>query len=135
MTDNKNIKKISSKITFLDFVLIFAAFFFAAAVVLLTRVKTDEKKCVCIVNGKETTYYSFSVDRTVTLKTKIGQTVVKIEEGRAFISSSDCENQICVNSKCAENIGDTIICAPSNVAVMITESGGGVYEKADAAAG
>ena len=125
----------SSKRTLLDYLVILFMLLLAACIFVSAFMADSEKKSVCIVLGNETQYYSLSENRTVELETAIGKTVVRIEKGQAFIESSECDNQICVKSKHAEKTGDTIICAPADVAVMIVKSGGGAYENADAAAG
>lgn len=43
----------------------------------------------------------------------------EITEGRVRALHSDCANQICVNTSWIENCGDSIICAPNRVAVII----------------
>ncbi|MDE7315372.1 MAG: NusG domain II-containing protein [Mucispirillum sp.] len=43
----------------------------------------------------------------------------EIAGGRIRALHSDCANQICVNTSWIENCGDSIICAPNRVAVII----------------
>lgn len=43
----------------------------------------------------------------------------EITDGRIRALHSDCANQICVNTSWIENCGDSIICAPNRVAVII----------------
>lgn len=124
-----------SKCTLLDFLLIFVMLLLAAAIFIFSISGSNDDASVCIVSGNDTMYYSLSDERTVELQTPVGKTVVKIEGGQAYIESSECENQICVRSGRVKKTGDTVICAPAGVAVMIVKSGGGVYENADAAAG
>lgn len=43
----------------------------------------------------------------------------EIVNGKVRAIHSDCANQICVNTSWIEKCGDTIICAPNRVAVII----------------
>lgn len=43
----------------------------------------------------------------------------EITDGKIRALHSDCANQICVNTSWIENCGDSIICAPNRVAVII----------------
>lgn len=54
-------------------------------------------------------------DKTVDLKGNI----LVIKDGKAFIESADCKNQICVNHKPISKTGETIVCLPHKVLVEI----------------
>ena len=53
----------------------------------------------------------------------------EIAGGRVKALHSDCANQICVNTSWIENCGDTIICAPNRVAVIIDCSDKDITQK------
>lgn len=58
---------------------------------------------------------SLGTDKTVFLT---GNTVV-IENGRVFVRDATCPNQICVHHRPVSKKGETILCLPHEVAVII----------------
>lgn len=58
---------------------------------------------------------------------------VTVEEGRAFVSNTNCPDGLCMKMKDAQNVGDSIICVPNKVSVRIV--GNGVEKGADVVAG
>ena len=53
----------------------------------------------------------------------------EITDGKIRALHSDCANQICVNTSWIENCGDSIICAPNRVAVIIDCQREGITRK------
>ena len=58
---------------------------------------------------------------------------VTVEDGRVYVSNTNCPDRLCMKMKHAENVGDSIICVPNKVSVRIV--GNGVEKGADVVAG
>ena len=76
----------------------------------------DESKLAVIsVDGQEVESMPLEKDGTFSVN---GLTVI-VSENCAFITESDCPDKVCVDSKKASNVGDSIICVPNKVSVRI----------------
>ena len=53
----------------------------------------------------------------------LGNVLLEISEGKIRFAKSECENHYCVNAGWLKNAGDTAICLPLKVAVVITGEG------------
>lgn len=58
---------------------------------------------------------------------------VTVENGKAFVSNTNCPDRLCMKMREAENVGDSIICVPNKVSVRIV--GNGEKKGADVIAG
>ncbi|MEG0680143.1 MAG: NusG domain II-containing protein [Eubacterium sp.] len=47
--------------------------------------------------------------------------LIVIENGKVFVKSSNCQNQICVNSRPISAVGETIACLPHQLILEITQ--------------
>ena len=68
--------------------------------------------------------YSLKENRTVQIVTDKGENTLCIENGRAYISSADCPDLLCVRQGGIEKDGESIVCLPHRV--IVTVSGGEV---------
>ncbi|MDR3115727.1 MAG: NusG domain II-containing protein [Treponema sp.] len=59
----------------------------------------------------------------VTVPGPLGDTVVKLEDGKAWVLSSPCTNQTCVGAGAIRAHGQWIACLPNKVLVSIGKSG------------
>jgi hypothetical protein len=72
---------------------------------------------VRILSGSEEILSApLSVDRVI--KIREGFTV-KIEKSKVFVLSSDCPKQICRHSGGIARAGESLVCAPNKIAVLI----------------
>ncbi|HPD02229.1 MAG TPA: NusG domain II-containing protein [Eubacteriales bacterium] len=70
-------------------------------------------------SGKLVYSLPLSEDREVDVKGD-GKFIVKIEEGKVFVKTSDCPNQDCVHSAPIKSGGGVIICLPNEIVIKIT---------------
>ena len=61
------------------------------------------------------------LDTEFTIATDLGENHVVIKNGTVNVDWADCENQVCVNTKSAEDLYDTIVCLPHKLVIEITE--------------
>ena len=70
--------------------------------------------------NRDSVYYMDNNDNeTVSLKGPVGHTIVRIENGRAWVESSPCDNQTCVATGVISRAGQWEACLPNSVLIMI----------------
>ena len=67
--------------------------------------------------------FPVNAEETVTVAGPLGDTVVRIHKGRAWVEASPCENQTCVASGSLVRHGQWAACLPNNVLLMIRGTG------------
>jgi hypothetical protein len=78
------------------------------------------------VNGRAGAWlYPFDVSETISVSGPLGDTIVAIDDGKAWIVSSPCRNQTCVAAPPLRRRGQWTACLPNQVLVNIDGSGGG----------
>ena len=107
-------------------ILIFSILFLAAVasiVIMQITQQADVKTLLITVDGEE--YKRIEIDDSTqmsfTIETEHGINNVEISDGKVNVVSADCPNQICVNTKAASNIGESIVCLPHKVVIEIIE--------------
>lgn len=68
-------------------------------------------------SGKEIGIYSLSKNQSIELLD--GHMILTISSGSAYISSSDCKNQICVKTNSISKAGERIVCTPNKISVIV----------------
>lgn len=124
---------ISKKLTRLDIFLIVAILASAVLLLALKLLPTEEKQLLLIISDNGEHSFFLDSDRDIELLSNGIKVKITIEDGSAFIADSECRNGICMRSPRAKSIGDSIVCAPAGIALIIKGSGGGA--DADAYAG
>jgi len=66
---------------------------------------------------------SLEEERTVSLEGPVGETVVRIENGRAWVVHSDCPHKICMKMGRIDSAGETVWCIPNGVGIRIEGRG------------
>ncbi|MCR5182582.1 MAG: NusG domain II-containing protein [Clostridia bacterium] len=100
----------------------------AVTVLPLTRTLNDPEVKVT-VNGETYGVYPLSEDRTVEIlqNTSDGagamKNVLVIRDGKCFMESASCHNQICVNHGPISGRGQVIVCLPNKVVCEIVGGG------------
>ncbi len=56
-----------------------------------------------------------------TITTDLGENHVVIRNGTVDVDWADCKNQVCVNTKSAQLLHDTIVCLPHKLIIEIVE--------------
>ena len=101
-----------------DFILIgaiLAVIIVAFAVVALT--KQDGAHVVVKIDGKEVATYSLSEDGEYELNG--GTNILRIEDGKAYLTDANCPDHLCVNQGKIDQTGETITCLPNRLTVTV----------------
>lgn len=74
-----------------------------------------------VIQNQDGVQYSKPLRENIELpiSSKLGNNTIKIENSICWMKSSDCENQICVNTGKISKIGDMIVCLPHELMVQI----------------
>lgn len=81
------------------------------------------------VNGEPYGTYDLSKDQEVVINSNGHTNHITIKSGTVQMSSSDCRNQVCVNTGSISMTHEKIVCLPNKVVVEIRSSnGGGEYD-------
>ena len=104
-----------------DYLVIVIILFVSVGVFSLTRAKVvnGASFLVITVDGKEEGRYPLNKDRQIHLDTKYGHNVVTIEDGKSFVSESDCKDKICMNQGSISVDKTSVICLPNRVVLTI----------------
>lgn len=84
---------------------------------------------VVIVDGKETARYPLSKDAIINIVSDESDdhNTLKIENGKASITSASCPDGVCVAHRAISRNGETIVCLPNKLVIkIISESEGAV---------
>ena len=79
-----------------------------------------------IVTPDETIEYALSENRTIELESRGIHLCIEIADGKAFVRESDCPDGVCVASASISRTGETILCAPAGVSLMVKGGDGDV---------
>ena len=114
----KNNKKAKNDIILVAVILLIAAI----GLLLVNITRQDGAFASVKIDGEETARYSLSDNNTVEILTgdngEYSKTLV-IENGRAYISESNCPDKICAGHKPVCYKGETIVCLPHKVVIEI----------------
>ncbi len=73
---------------------------------------------VCVeINGEQVAQYSLSEDGVYALNG--GTNILRIESGEAYLVYADCPDKTCVHSGKIKYVGQSIICLPNKVTVIV----------------
>ena len=106
-----------------DLILAAVIFVIAAAGLLLWRMNRAEGGSVAVlIDGVQTASYPLSEDREVAIATGADgehRNLLVIEDGKAYIREADCPDEICVKTRAAAYVGETIVCLPHRLVIEI----------------
>ena len=78
---------------------------------------------VLVVNAPEGEFvYPMNRNRVVRMKGVLGESVLVIEDGKAFFRESPCPNKICVQTRPVEHDNDWAACLPNQVIIHVEAS-------------
>ena len=78
---------------------------------------------VVTVDGEVRAEMPLDENGEVAIDTVWGYNIVHTENGQAFVKEADCRDQICVEHKKVDKVGETIVCLPHKMVVEIVGEG------------
>jgi len=110
------------RIKILDLFIILLALVFTLSSAYAAYVKPENTVRVLIRGQDREWTFPLDTNETVTVKGPLGDTVVKISDGKAWIESSPCDNQTCVGMGHVHRQGQWALCLPNKVMLVIEGS-------------
>jgi len=91
--------------------------------IIFTINKTDGKNVAVYVDNTLMATFDINDEISETIETKDGKgsLILKISNNEVSVTESDCNNQICVNTKAISKTGESIVCLPQKIVISITE--------------
>ena len=80
---------------------------------------TVNGEAVVWVGGAEYARYPLSKDRVIEIPGALGNNVLTIEEGNAYMSSAVCPDKVCMDFGKIHYNTDMIVCLPGGIVVII----------------
>ena len=108
-------RKVRNDIIFISAILLLLLV--AGLAILLFR--TAGNTVVVTVDGKNYAEYSLSVDREVEIRSSLGENLLVIKDGKAYVRSASCPDGVCSDHRPISYNGESIICLPNKVVVKI----------------
>ena len=82
------------------------------------------------VNGKPYGTYKLSEDKEITISKSGHINRFRIKDGTVDMVEASCKNQICVHEGKISRSGQSIVCLPNRVSIVIEGKGGDEYDTA-----
>ena len=74
---------------------------------------------VVTVDGELREELNLKENERVAIDTLWGFNIVETKDGQVFVTEADCRDQICVEHKKVDKVGETIVCLPHKVVVTV----------------
>ena len=101
-----------------DFILIGAILAVILIVFAVMQLTKEEGAYVVVrVDGREVAKYSLSENGEYELNG--GTNILRIEDGKAYLTDADCPDHLCVNQGKISKSGETITCLPNRLTVTV----------------
>lgn len=82
--------------------------------------KYNEKYVQIEVDGKlYKTYPLLNHEETIKIKTKLGENLIEIKEGKVHILDADCPDKVCIKDGYISEPGQILVCLPNKVVVEV----------------
>jgi hypothetical protein len=94
-----------------------------SGVMVYGRAKKDVKPQVYIQGPTQSWVFPIDADETVSVPGRLGNTLVRVHGGEAWVLSSPCENQVCVAAGHIHMDGEWVACLPNEVFLMVEGKG------------
>ena len=108
-----------NRLRFTDFIVLFLAAAITIVCAVYVYAKDGSVPQVVIEGKKGNWVYPINQTVQIDIPGPLGQTTVKIEDGKARVISSPCANQTCVTSGSIHTNGQWIACLPNAVFVRV----------------
>ena len=102
-------------ITKKDFILLLVVLIFSVVGIILMNSAEKGKSATVLVDGKSVEIISLDED----YENQVNGVTICCENGEIYVKNSVCPDKVCVRSGRVSKSGESIICAPSRVAIKI----------------
>ncbi|MBR4464775.1 MAG: NusG domain II-containing protein [Treponema sp.] len=104
----------------LDFLILVIFLAFVAGSFYLVAGRRGSRPPFLVVNAPEGEYvYPMNKNRIIRIRGLLGDSVLVIEDGKAFFQESPCPNKTCVQTRPLEHNNDWAACLPNQVIIHV----------------
>ena len=105
----------------MDIMLVIVAVFVAGGLYFSGVLTPSEYGAVAVVyiDGEEYKRLPLDEDTTMMIETAFGENEIIIKNGMSSCSYADCRDQVCVNQKEIDKLGEAIVCLPHKVIIKV----------------
>ena len=111
-----------TRISFFDILAVLSVLLLSLALLWAPWMRREDGAFLVVSTREDTAQYALSENREIVLESNGHRLLVVIEDGAAFVRESDCADGVCVLSGRISRVGETVICAPAGIRLLI---GGG----------
>lgn len=102
-----------------------SCFLIAVLLLLLPLLHAKSGANLLVTSPKGEVSYPLDTPRTLTVEGNGHTLTVEIRDGAAEVTASDCPDGICLASPSISRHGQSILCAPAGIRLLITDGRGG----------
>ncbi len=113
-----------SRISFPDVFVTAICLLLAALLLLLPLLGSREQQLLVVSTPDGETSYPLDIPATFTVCGNGHTLTVTIANGQASVTASDCRDGVCLATPAISESGQTILCAPAGICLLIRRKGG-----------
>ena len=87
------------------------------ALTIFFALRSDADEADVYVDGK--LVYKLDLQKDASVEILDGKMHIEVQNGKVFVSESDCKNQLCVHASPIGKEGGVIVCLPNKVVIQI----------------
>lgn len=115
-----------TRVSWADGAVLLTVLVLALLLVLLPLLLQDSGGYLLVTTENGSRSYPLSEDRKLTVTSSNGYALtLEIRDGKAHVLESDCPDKICMHSGWIGTPGQSVICAPAGVRLLIVKDKGG----------
>jgi len=108
-----------TRVTFFDILAVLFVLCLALLLLWAPWQSREDGAFLVVTTPEGSTEYALSADREFTVKSGEHSLSVVIRNGEAYVAESNCADGICVSGGKISRVGETVICAPAGVRLLI----------------
>ena len=112
------------RLRFFDFVAVLASFLIIGAFSASAYAGGGQNPNVVIEASGQRWIYPLGEDRQLTVPGPLGEEIIEIRGGEAFVQSSPCPDKICIQQGRISKPGQWIACLPNKVFIRVSGTSG-----------
>ena len=102
-----------------DFLILILFIGVTVASFLFLRTHESQEANLIIKSSEKEFVYPLSKNREIEVKGLIGNSVIVIEDGKAYFKSSPCKNQVCIQMGAVHDENDWAACLPNDIFIRV----------------
>lgn len=119
-------KTVTNKKILRDIILAFSIISVSLIALLIFRESESGNYVSVSIKGAEKLRLSLNQNIERIIETENGNNILKIENGKAYISDADCPDLLCAKHRAISKTGETIVCLPHSLVIRVVSDKNGL---------